>query len=57
MNSSSTKKGEYTNYVASGLSVNRNYAEAWTAITLMNGEYVHWMTACRLIQRELSNAF
>ena len=36
----------------------RNYAEAWTAIALMKGEYVHWIDgACRFNPARITECF
>ena len=54
------KRGGVYQLCGSGLSGKsmRNYAEAWTAIALMKGEYVHWIDgACRFNPARIIECF
>ena len=54
------KRGGIYQLCGSGLSGKsmRNYAEAWTAIALMKGEYVHWIDgACRFNPARITECF
>ena len=54
------KRGGIYQLCGSGLSGKsmRNYAEAWTAIALMKGEYVHWIDgACRFNPARIIECF
>ena len=54
------KRGGVYQLCGSGLSGKsmRNYAEAWTAIALMKGEYVHWIDgACRFNPARITECF